>query len=1134
MNNPEECRANNPQQEVEGQQEMAASSAAMDGVAAAALRSVLQRVQQAAERAGRQSQRIRVVAVSKTKPVSLLRQVYDAGHRCFGENYVQELVEKAPQLPDDIEWHFIGNLQSNKVKPLVAAVPNLAMVETVDDEKIANHLNRAVGNLGRKPLKVLVQVNTSGEESKSGVEPSGCVELARHVALSCPNLEFCGLMTIGMPDYTSTPENFKTLANCRSEVCKALGIPEEQCELSMGMSGDFELAIILRGFSSDSYTASSLINFYAKFGHTENARKVFDETPSRDVVPWTAIIGCHCRGGDVENAFSTYNEMRCDGVEPSPVTFLSLLSGALELAHVQALHGCVVLYGFESDIALGNSLLNSYSKCGSIEEARGLFELMDQRDKISWNSLISGYAQLGNAEKILQLVYRMKMESIRPDQQSFASLVTAVAAQGKLDLGKVVHGQILRCGFDLDAHVETALMVMYLKCGNTDAGYKIFEGISEKDVVLWTAMISGLVQTNCADKALIVFHQMLKSRVEPSTATITSALAACAQLGSFDLGTSIHAYILRQGLAIDIPAQNSLVTMYAKCGYLEHCSVVFEGMDEKDLVSWNAIIAGYAKNDQLSKALLFFNKMRLTLQKPDSLTVVALLQASASTGALHQGKWLHSFVIRNCLRPCILVDTALVDMYCKCGDLDTAVKCFGVMVERDLISWSTIIGGYGSHGKGEKALSMYFEFLKSGMEPNKVIFLSIMSACSHNGLVDQGLRIFQSMARDFGVQPEVEHHACIVDLLCRAGRVEEAYNFYKGNFSEPSVDVLSMLLDACRANNKLELCDVIAQEVITLRPASAGNYVQIAHCYASMSRWNDVGKALTEMRFLGLRKLPGWSFIDLQDPTSPAAFLRLLFHDCQVQGCDASILLETGAPRGHSEMVSGKNFGIRKRETIEQIKYILEAECPGQVSCADIIALAAKESVALSGGPNIQIPLGRKDSITCSRRAAETHLPSPDITVDQLLKIFMSKGLNMEESVAILGGHTLGGGHCINIVGRLYDRQRNDQINPGFEALLRFHCPTNFPLTNLTVVPNDKTPLTFDNQYFRDVLIGKGLFAIDSSISRDPRTSPIVRKFAADVNYFFHVFSSAFVKLSSANVLTKGKGEVRRRCNQVN
>ncbi|XP_020114385.1 proline synthase co-transcribed bacterial homolog protein-like [Ananas comosus] len=223
----------------------APAAAALEGGAgaAAALRAVVARVRQAAERCGRHPERVKVVAVSKTKPPAVVRHVYDAGHRCFGENYVQELLEKAPQLPADIEWHFIGHLQSNKVKSLLAGVPNLDMVESVDDEKIANHLDRAVASLGRKPLKVLVQVNTSGEESKSGVDPSGCVELAKHVKMGCPNLVFSGLMTIGMLDYTSTPENFKTLVNCRDEVCKELGIPEEQCELSMGMSSDFEQAI---------------------------------------------------------------------------------------------------------------------------------------------------------------------------------------------------------------------------------------------------------------------------------------------------------------------------------------------------------------------------------------------------------------------------------------------------------------------------------------------------------------------------------------------------------------------------------------------------------------------------------------------------------------------------------------------------------------------------------------------------------------------------------------------------------------------------------------------------------------------------------------------------------------------------
>lgn len=216
---------------------------AVEGAAVTSLRAVFHRVRHSAEKCGRRTDDVRVVAVSKTKPVSLIQQIYDAGHRCFGENYVQEIIDKAPQLPDDILWHFIGHLQSNKVKPLLNAVPNLAMVEGVDNDKIAYNLDRVVSGIRRQPLKVLVQVNTSGEASKSGVNPSDCVDLVKHVKLGCPNLEFSGLMTIGMPDYTSTPLNFQTLLNCRAEVCEALGISESQCELSMGMSGDFEQAI---------------------------------------------------------------------------------------------------------------------------------------------------------------------------------------------------------------------------------------------------------------------------------------------------------------------------------------------------------------------------------------------------------------------------------------------------------------------------------------------------------------------------------------------------------------------------------------------------------------------------------------------------------------------------------------------------------------------------------------------------------------------------------------------------------------------------------------------------------------------------------------------------------------------------
>ncbi|CAJ2649470.1 peroxidase 29-like protein [Trifolium pratense] len=272
----------------------------------------------------------------------------------------------------------------------------------------------------------------------------------------------------------------------------------------------------------------------------------------------------------------------------------------------------------------------------------------------------------------------------------------------------------------------------------------------------------------------------------------------------------------------------------------------------------------------------------------------------------------------------------------------------------------------------------------------------------------------------------------------------------------------------------------------------------------------------------------------LTDITAPSSLLRLMFHDCQVQGCDASILLDTNYITRSTEITSSRNFGIKHRETIDVIKSVLEEECPGQVSCADIIVLAAKASVALSGGPNIEVPLGRKDSTTSSSKQADAKLPSPTISVDEFISIFKSKGMSIQEAVSILGAHTLGVGHCINIVGRLYNQQIRDNMDWRFKTSLRLACPTEIPLTNLTFVPIDMTPTIFDNHYYREILMGRGLFGIDSYISTDPRTAPFVMRFAVDQNYFFDSFKSAFVKLSSSNVLTNMQGEVRRKCSQRN
>lgn len=624
----------------------------------------------------------------------------------------------------------------------------------------------------------------------------------------------------------------------------------------------FHQRLVIDGFSSDPYISSSLITFYSRLGRTKDAQKVFDMMPVKNVVPWTAMIGCYSRDGDMNSAFLLQRKMQCEGIKPSSITILALLSGVYEIFQVESLHTCVVKYGFDYNLDLINCMLTVYGKCGRVEDAKKLFEFMDNKDIVSWNSLISTYALSGNLIEILRVLYGMRVAGILPDQQTFTSVVPVMAKQGNIRLGKVVHGQILIGGFESSIHIEASLMAMYLKYGNVNEALRIFERAREKDSVSWTAMISGLVQNELYDLALELFQQMLISGVMPSGTTMASVLAASAHLGTPKLGHSVHGYMIRQRI-IDIPSLNALVTMYAKCGYLQQSIYVFDMMEERDVVSWNAIVAANAQNGNLSQAFSCFSEMRAAREMPDSITVVSLLQACSFIGAYQQGKWIHSFVIRTCLGPCIMIDTALVDMYSKCGNLDTARKCFDQMPQRDLVSWSAMIVGYGSHGEGEKALQMYSRFLADGYKPNSVIFLSVLYACSHNGLVEQGLHLFESMERDFRVKPDLEHRGCIIDILCRAGRVEDAYEYYKKLFPEPFVDALGIVLDACRAKGKNNLADVVAEEISRLKPVDPGKYVQLANSYASMAKWDAVGETWVQMRSLGLKKTPGWSFIEL-------------------------------------------------------------------------------------------------------------------------------------------------------------------------------------------------------------------------------------------------------------------------------
>lgn len=319
--------------------------------------------------------------------------------------------------------------------------------------------------------------------------------------------------------------------------------------------------------------------------------------------------------------------------------------------------------------------------------------------------------------------------------------------------------------------------------------------------------------------------------------------------------------------------------------------------------------------------------------------------------------------------------------------------------------------------------------------------------------------------------------------------------------------------------------------VMLFAAASSSGWIKGAKSHDSL-QYDFYSQLCPNAEAIALQTLQSSLFLDI---TAPAALLRLAFHDCQVQGCDASVLLQS-TPTLQSEMDSDKNFGVRRLDFIDRIKTALESACPATVSCADIIVMAGRDSIAVSGGPNIRIKTGRRDGLLSSNIRADDDLPSPLINVDGLLNIFQPKGLSIEESVAIIGGgHSLGIGHCVSFINRLYpvvDSTMNSFVGNTLQVL----CPNPsiYKVSNVTFFNNDLTNVIFDNQYFRDLQGGRGLLTIDSEISKDPRTQGIVKSLAANQNLFFQTFASAFEKLTSWQVLTGTDGEIRRDCKFAN
>ncbi|XP_057823025.2 LOW QUALITY PROTEIN: pentatricopeptide repeat-containing protein At1g11290, chloroplastic [Cryptomeria japonica] len=626
--------------------------------------------------------------------------------------------------------------------------------------------------------------------------------------------------------------------------------------------------VFIAGLYQNIFLGSKLVNMYAMYSSMDYGRQVFDRMPDRDVCLWNVLIRGYARNGPCEEALALYYQMQEHGVQPDKFTFPFVLKACAELSALQQgkkIHEDIVGRWFEKDIYVGNSLVAMYAKCGKIDIAREVFNKMSERDVVSWTALIDGLAQNGNDSEALILFDQMVESGFEPNQVTLLCVLQACGRLGALQQGEWIHDKIIQRGLLSNVKISNSLVAMYAKCGNVRVARQLFDSMSRTDLVSWNSMIAGYSQNGHASEALELFQQMQLANVRPCSLTMVSLLQSCAHLIDLGKGECIHAYVVRSGFLSDIVLTTALVNMYAKCGNIASARDLFAIMPRRNEVCWNAIIAGHVHNGEYNEALTFFNQMQLTDVKPNHVTMIGILPACAHLASLNQGKVIHGYIIKSGLESDVLIGNSIIDMYNKCGSLCSSREMFNKMFQRDVVSWNTIISGYGIHGRGEDALALFSQMQQTDIKPDFITFICVLSACSHAGLVEKGWKYFECMDLEYGITPNSQHYACIVDLLGRAGYLDAAKHFIEKMPGKPGASVWGALLGACRIHHNILLGEWVAEHLFHLEPDKAAHHVLLSNIYAAAGRWGNVSKIRTLMKVKGIKRSPGCSLIHVNN-----------------------------------------------------------------------------------------------------------------------------------------------------------------------------------------------------------------------------------------------------------------------------
>jgi pentatricopeptide repeat protein len=477
--------------------------------------------------------------------------------------------------------------------------------------------------------------------------------------------------------------------------------------------------------------------------------------------------------------------------------------------------------------------------------------------------MIRAFSTSSQPHMSLAFYARMRQYGVIPDKHTFPLLLKAFSKLKNEDPFQI-YAQIVKFGFDFDNFVRNSSISAFANCGYIEDARRVFGESTQKDVVAWTSLIDGYVRNNCALQGLRCFMEMISTGVRVDEVTVVSVLCAAGMVGDIWFGKWVHGFYVEAGrVQWDVYIGSALVDMYSKCGYCEDARKVFDEIPRRNVVSWSALIAGYVQCNKYRDALLVFHDMLLENIKPNQFTLTSILTACAHLGALDQGRWVHGYINRNNVEVNSTIGTALIDMYARCGCIEEALSVFEKLPVKDVYPWTAIINGFAMHGDALSSLNLFSCMLRSGVQPNEVTFIGVLSACSHRGLVDEGRAFFGLMRHTYHLEPNVSHYGCMVDLLGRAGYLEEARKTIEDMPMEPSPSVWGALFGACMIHKAFELGEHIGKHLIKLQADNSGRYTLLANLYSTCHKWEAAAHVRKLMKGTGVGKIAGYSWIEV-------------------------------------------------------------------------------------------------------------------------------------------------------------------------------------------------------------------------------------------------------------------------------